>query len=80
MVGATLLCMARAGPPGHAPGSAWLRPPSRPTVTVGAHVAPAPASMLDRLIDFAVHKRAFALMLSLSFAIFGVWTFKRLKI
>ena len=36
--------------------------------------------MLDRLIDFAVHRRAFALMLSLSFAVFGVWTFKRLKI
>ena len=36
--------------------------------------------MLDRLIDFAVHKRAFALVLSALFAVFGIWTFKRLKI
>jgi len=36
--------------------------------------------MLDRLIDFAVHKRAFALVLSVAFAAFGIATFRRLKI
>jgi cobalt-zinc-cadmium resistance protein CzcA len=36
--------------------------------------------MLDRLIDFSVHKRAFALSLSLAFAIYGVYTLARLRI
>ena len=36
--------------------------------------------MLNRLIDFAVHKRAFTLIATLAFAIFGVVTFTKLKI
>ena len=36
--------------------------------------------MFDRLIDFAVHKRVIALVLSAAFAIFGVFTFTKLKI
>jgi cobalt-zinc-cadmium resistance protein CzcA len=36
--------------------------------------------MLDRLIDFAVHKRALTLMLSFAFAVFGAYTFSKLKI
>jgi cobalt-zinc-cadmium resistance protein CzcA len=36
--------------------------------------------MLDKLIDFAVHRRLLALGLSLAFAIFGVYTFSKLKI
>ena len=36
--------------------------------------------MLDRLIDFAVHRRAVALLLSLAFAAFGVYTFTKLKV
>src|SRR6266851_8245696 len=36
--------------------------------------------MLDRLIDFAVHKRVFTLLATLAFAVFGVVTFTKLKI
>jgi cobalt-zinc-cadmium resistance protein CzcA len=36
--------------------------------------------MLDKLIDFSVHRRFFALGLSLAFAAFGVYTFGKLKI
>jgi cobalt-zinc-cadmium resistance protein CzcA len=36
--------------------------------------------MLNRLIDFAVHKRAMTLVLTAAFAIFGVVTFLKLKI
>jgi heavy metal efflux system protein len=36
--------------------------------------------MLDRLIDFAVHKRAFTLIATLAFIVFGVVTFTKLKI
>jgi cobalt-zinc-cadmium resistance protein CzcA len=36
--------------------------------------------MLNRLIDFAVHRRALALALTFSFAIFGAYTFTKLKI
>jgi cobalt-zinc-cadmium resistance protein CzcA len=36
--------------------------------------------MLDKLIDFAVHKRYMALTLSFAFAVFGVYTFTKLKI
>jgi len=36
--------------------------------------------MLNRLIDFAVHKRAMTLVLTAAFAIFGVFTFLKLKI
>jgi heavy metal efflux system protein len=36
--------------------------------------------MLNRLIDFAVHKRAFTLLATLAFAVFGVVTFTKLKI
>src|SRR5881394_2847949 len=36
--------------------------------------------MLDRLIDFAVHRRVFALLASAAFAIFGVYTFTKLKV
>ncbi|HVX97529.1 MAG TPA: CusA/CzcA family heavy metal efflux RND transporter [Polyangia bacterium] len=36
--------------------------------------------MLDRLIDFAVHRRAFTLIATLAFIIFGVVTFTKLKI
>ena len=36
--------------------------------------------MLDRLIDFAVHRRAVTLLLTLAFAVFGVFTFSKLKI
>jgi cobalt-zinc-cadmium resistance protein CzcA len=36
--------------------------------------------MLDRLIEFAVHKRVITLLGSLAFAIFGVYTFGKLKI
>ena len=36
--------------------------------------------MLDRLIDFAVHKRAATLGTTLAFAIFGIVTFGKLKI
>src|SRR6185369_10855126 len=36
--------------------------------------------MLDRLIDFAVHRRALALLGSAAFAIFGVYTFTKLKV
>jgi cobalt-zinc-cadmium resistance protein CzcA len=36
--------------------------------------------MLDRLIDFSVHRRALALLLSLAFAIFGAYTLSKLKI
>jgi hypothetical protein len=36
--------------------------------------------MLDRLIDFSVHRRYMALVLSLGFAVFGVFTFSKLKI
>ena len=36
--------------------------------------------MLDRLIDFSVHKRLIALVISAGFAVFGIWTFTKLKI
>jgi cobalt-zinc-cadmium resistance protein CzcA len=36
--------------------------------------------MLDRLIDFAVKKRALTLVATVAFAVFGVMTFSRLKI
>jgi cobalt-zinc-cadmium resistance protein CzcA len=36
--------------------------------------------MLNRLIDFAVHRRAMTLVLTAAFAIFGVFTFMKLKI
>src|SRR5246127_5392315 len=36
--------------------------------------------MLDRLIDFAVHRRVLTLVLAGAFAIFGVVTFTKLKI
>jgi cobalt-zinc-cadmium resistance protein CzcA len=36
--------------------------------------------MLDRLIDFAVHKRHVTLLLSVAFAAFGIYTFTKLKI
>jgi cobalt-zinc-cadmium resistance protein CzcA len=36
--------------------------------------------MLDRLIDFAVHRRALTLVLAAGFAVFGVFTFSKLKI
>jgi cobalt-zinc-cadmium resistance protein CzcA len=36
--------------------------------------------MLNKLIDFAVHKRALALAISFSFALFGAYTFTKLKI
>ena len=36
--------------------------------------------MLNKLIDFAVHRRALALAISFSFALFGAYTFTKLKI
>jgi len=36
--------------------------------------------MLNRLIDFAVHKRAFTLIATFAFVVFGVFTFTKLKI
>jgi len=36
--------------------------------------------MLDRLIDFAVHRRVLTLVLTACFAVFGVFTFTKLKI
>jgi cobalt-zinc-cadmium resistance protein CzcA len=36
--------------------------------------------MLDRLIDFAVHRRVFTLIATFAFVIFGVFTFTKLKI
>src|SRR6266851_9263214 len=36
--------------------------------------------MLDRLIDFAVHKRVFTLLATVAFALFGFHTLSRLKI
>ncbi len=36
--------------------------------------------MLDKLIDFAVHRRAITLAATLAFAVFGVVTFTKLKI
>src|SRR5438045_389381 len=36
--------------------------------------------MLDRLIDFAVHRRGITLVLAAAFALFGVYTFSKLKI
>jgi heavy metal efflux system protein len=36
--------------------------------------------MLNRLIDFAVHKRLVTLVATLGFALFGVYTFSKLKI
>ncbi|HVR62366.1 MAG TPA: efflux RND transporter permease subunit, partial [Polyangia bacterium] len=36
--------------------------------------------MLDRLIDFAVHRRALTLVLGAAFVVFGVLTFRKLKI
>ncbi|HVZ72372.1 MAG TPA: CusA/CzcA family heavy metal efflux RND transporter [Polyangia bacterium] len=36
--------------------------------------------MLDRLIDLAVHRRAITLLLAFGFAIFGVFTFTKLKV
>ena len=36
--------------------------------------------MLNRLIDFAVHKRAFTLIATFAFVIFGIVTFTKLKI
>jgi heavy metal efflux system protein len=36
--------------------------------------------MLDRVIDFAVHRRVLTLLLWAAFAIFGVYTFSKLKI
>jgi cobalt-zinc-cadmium resistance protein CzcA len=36
--------------------------------------------MLDRLIDLAVHRRALTLVLTGAFAVFGVFTFSKLKI
>ena len=36
--------------------------------------------MLDKLIDFAVHRRAITLAATLAFAVFGVVTFGKLKI
>ncbi len=36
--------------------------------------------MLNRLIDFAVHRRAVTLLATLAFAIFGVFSFRKLKI
>jgi cobalt-zinc-cadmium resistance protein CzcA len=39
-----------------------------------------PAPMLDRLIDFAVHRRALVLVATLAFALFGVLTLNKLKV
>ena len=36
--------------------------------------------MLDRLIDLAVHKRVLTLVLTAAFAVFGIFTFSKLKI
>jgi heavy metal efflux system protein len=36
--------------------------------------------MLNRLIDFAVHRRAFTLLATLAFSVFGIVTFTKLKI
>src|ERR1700760_1876491 len=36
--------------------------------------------MLNRLIDFAVHRRAFTLIATAAFVVFGVLTFRKLKI
>jgi cobalt-zinc-cadmium resistance protein CzcA len=36
--------------------------------------------MLDRLIDFAVHRRAFTLIATAAFVVFGIVTFTKLKI
>ncbi|HVR01840.1 MAG TPA: efflux RND transporter permease subunit [Polyangia bacterium] len=36
--------------------------------------------MLNRLIDFAVHKRAFTRLATLAFGDFGIFTFTKLKI
>ena len=36
--------------------------------------------MLDRFIDFAVHKRLITLVATLAFAVFGIYTFSKLKI
>ncbi len=36
--------------------------------------------MINRLIDFAVHRRVLALILTFAFAVFGIFTFKKLKI
>ena len=36
--------------------------------------------MLERLIDFAVHRRVLTLLLSAAFAAFGLYTFSKLKI
>ena len=36
--------------------------------------------MLDKLIDFAVHRRALTLTAAFVFAIFGILTFGKLKI
>src|ERR1700756_2640289 len=36
--------------------------------------------MLDRLIDFAVHRRVLTLVLAGAFALFGIHTFSKLKI
>jgi cobalt-zinc-cadmium resistance protein CzcA len=36
--------------------------------------------MLDRIIDFAVHRRVLTLILTAAFAVFGVFTFSKLKI
>jgi cobalt-zinc-cadmium resistance protein CzcA len=36
--------------------------------------------MLDRLIDFAVHRRVITLIITAGFALFGIFTFSKLKI
>jgi cobalt-zinc-cadmium resistance protein CzcA len=36
--------------------------------------------MLDRIIDFSVHRRVLTLVLSAAFALFGIYTFNKLKI
>jgi heavy metal efflux system protein len=36
--------------------------------------------MLEKLIDFSVHRRLMALVLSAAFAVFGIYTFTKLKI
>src|SRR3954451_20697791 len=36
--------------------------------------------MLNRLIDFAVHRRAFTLIATFAFMVFGTFTFTKLKI
>src|SRR5437762_8099923 len=45
-----------------------------------ARVCAAGPPLLDKLIDFAVHRRAITLTATVAFAVFGVVTFSKLKI